>query len=381
MSYHKSLFDLSTLQKLAESSDLRKDIDASMRAQLRGGEPNIPRADIRVKDKDTRSEVEQKSTRNKNLLAQTLRKHLASKGEQVSHKAEGRDTDQYARREEGRGVGQRRSESEHTKVSPNSYSHQSSYSFEKTSAVQPQNKRRLRNMRADKSTAIQYKEIIASDPIVITTSLDDLPMIPFPDNAGSEVEQELMTIQNTMDSAPLLDDTMEAVDDDPMELFIRACNALGVPADEEIAPLLVEDLRRIALTLKYVHQRPRPVEIAPYHGYHIVPDYLDSYADTPSYPSMAAMIGYGLSNLYSQLYPNFRDEFYNVGDTIAVQQIQSGQHFPSDTHYAKVVADTVLTKDNEKKASWESTHSPPTSETSHKDTQPPRTVRRILVRK
>ena len=381
MSYHKSLFDLSTLQKLAESSDLRKDIDASIRAQLREGESNLRGVSLRVRDKESQSEIEQKSKKNKEVLAQTLRKHLAQRGEEVSHKTEGRDLDQYARREEGRGVGQSRSESEHTKVSPNSYTHHSSYRFEKTSAVQPQNRRRLRNMRADKETALQYRDIIAADPVVITTSLDDLPMMPFPDNAGQEVEQELRTIQSTMKGAPLLDDTMEAVEDDPMELFIRACDALGVPVDEEIAPLLVEDLRRIALTLKYVHRRPRPVEIAPYHGYHIVPDYLDSYADTPSYPSMAAVIGYGLSNLYSQLYPNFRDEFYNVGDTIAVQQIQSGQHFPSDTQYAKVVADTVLTEKNEKKASWESTHSPPTSEISHNDTQPPRTVRRILVRK
>ena len=357
MSYHDRLFKLATLRKIADNVD--KDTARVLKKQLDKGEPHISNnKGVELKEPSTGSEVEFNFTPRKKLSAEVLKKIKARRGESESHRVVGKDSDQYSRREVGVGPGQSRKEHEHIKTSPTSFSSQKSFSFEKVSAVQSQNKRRLRNMKADKSTISRYREVIASDPLIVGQNINKIPMVSFPPNTSAEVEQELQKIEETMETEPLLDSTMEAVDEDPMELFTRACNALGVPVDEDIAPLLVQDLKRIALTLKYVHLRPRPVEVAPYHGYFIKPEYNDSYSDTPSYPSLHAMIGYGLSNFYANLYPEFADQFYGVADQIAVQRIQAGQHFPSDTSYAKLVADTLLQEEppqkqkQKKEAEW-----------------------------
>jgi membrane-associated phospholipid phosphatase len=135
---------------------------------------------------------------------------------------------------------------------------------------------------------------------------------------------------------------MDLADEEPLELFKRACHALQVPVDDETVVQLVHDLRRIAITLKYVHLRPRPQEIAPYHGHVITLEQPDPYDDTPAYPSVHATIGYGLANMYAEMYPQHAQEFYQVGDTVALQRIQSGRHFPSDNEYAKMIADLIL---------------------------------------
>ena len=147
-----------------------------------------------------------------------------------------------------------------------------------------------------------------------------------------------------MDETPLTEDTMELADEEPIELFKRACAALGVEVDDEIAPLLVQDLRRIAVILKYVHLRPRPFELAPYHGIGLTPSNFDPLGVTPSYPSVHSTIGYGLANFYADTYPEHAEDFMRVGDIIALQRIQAGQHYPSDNQYAKVIADTLFSR-------------------------------------
>lgn len=341
MSDRNSLFSNNTLRKLA-SSNVNKDTLSLLKKQLKKGATSIKKPEVSVIDTRDGSEAQEDISSRKRIRASLLRGMSARPGEHTSHKVQGKDSDQYSRREYGVGERQRRSEHEHKKVTPNSVTHSSSYEFSKVAAVAPQNKRRLKNMKADIDALPQYRALIAEEPVVLGADLNEIPMIAFPSNESMQVEMELRTIQDTMDNEPLLEDIMDLADEEPMELFVRACNALGVPVDEEIAPLLVQDLRRIAITLKYVHRRPRPVEIAPYHGYNVNPTHIDPYADTPSYPSVHALIGYGLANFYSEMYPQFEDNFYQVGDTIAIQRIQSGQHFPSDTEYSKVIADTLL---------------------------------------
>jgi hypothetical protein len=152
----------------------------------------------------------------------------------------------------------------------------------------------------------------------------------------------LDVIEDTQATQPLTESVMDLAAEEPTELFKRACHALGVPVDDHTAPMLIQDLRRIALSLKYVHLRPRPHEIAPYHNRYVILEQPDPYDDTPSYPSVQATIGYGLANMYAEMYPQFNDEFMNVGDVVALQRVQSGRHFPSDNEYAKMIADFIL---------------------------------------
>tara|TARA_B100000214_G_scaffold366226_1_gene334919 strand:+ start:1275 stop:2345 length:1071 start_codon:yes stop_codon:yes gene_type:complete len=339
MSYPDNPFDINMLIKLA-GGNLSAEASRVMARQVREDSPGIKRPTASAASTGAEAEVSLK--KKKALIAQILRDRMAKNTEHTSHKVEGTDSDEYSRKELGVGRGERRKESEHYKKSPHGYSHQQSFSQVKIAAKTSPVTRRIRGLKARKIIPDEYRGAITSEAIIVGGNIDEIPMVPYPKNDSPEAIRELHTISHIIDEEPLTEDTMELADEEPMELFKRACHALGVEVDDQIAPLLVQDLRRVAIILKYVHLRPRPYELAPYHGIGLTPSHVDNLGVTPSYPSVHSTIGYGLANFYADAYPEYANEFYNVGDTIALQRVQSGQHYPSDNSYAKVVADTLL---------------------------------------
>jgi hypothetical protein len=305
--------------------------------QLKTDEPDVDGIELRGRGKD---QVEEGGTRNRLMRALRLGPTSSAKGDVRTHALEGVDDNERVRRAAAYGPKQARQSAEHKAVSPNSYSESSSYSSVKVAATREDKK--LDAITADASTVQNYQGIFASLPKVLNMRVDDLPDVPFPANSSEETTRELVVIKDTMDNAPLTESVMDTADEEPLELFKRACDALGVPVDDEIAPMLVDDLRKIALELKYRYMRPRPYAIAPYHDVAIVMEDTHPYDDTPSYPSVNALIGYGLAELYAGLYPSASDQFFNVADTVAVQRIQSGRHYPSDNEYARIIAKVLM---------------------------------------
>ena len=263
-------------------------------------------------------------------------------GHDRTHVVRGADRDENSERAVAFGNKSAESSNKYRKSTPNSTMESQSFSSVKVAAVEGRQRRKVRAIRADKSTVSNYIEVINASPVLLDVPISEMPMVEYPSNESDEVARELDIIIEAQDTAPLTDSVMDLADEEPLELFRRACHAVGVPVDEETAEMLVQDLRRIAVTLKYTHLRPRPSEIAPYHNRHVVLQDFDPYDDTPSYPSVHATIGYGLANLYASMYPDYAEQFYTVGDTIALQRIQSGRHFPSDNEYAKTIANLLL---------------------------------------
>lgn len=369
MDYHNKLFSLSTLKKLAQK-DLDKKTERIINRQELEDTPGIQSPVLKSVGKDIEKEFSKNLSNKERILAEIRRRKKAKVGEHTSHKVEGRDRDEYSRKELGLGIGSKRKEEEHYEQMPNGYSHQQSFSSIKIASPDKAILRKIRSLKARKNIPEEYKGVIQSDALIIGNNINDIPMVAYPNNDSPEVVSELNTISVTIDETPLTEDTMELADEEPLELFKRACHALGVEVDNEIVPLLVQDLRRIAVILKYVHLRPRPFEVAPYHGIALTPSNFDPLGVTPSYPSVHSTIGYGLANFYADTYPEHAHAFMNVGDTIALQRIQSGQHFPSDNQYAKLIADTLFNKVGE-----------PPKQKEKKKSKPKSSKRRIKILK
>lgn len=320
------------------SKDVHLKTLRNIRRQVSTDEPDVDGVEVNVGS----DQAEIKRSKERLMKAIRLGARSSKPGHTRTHVVYGKDADQSSRRHVGAGPKSREESASHQKVGPGSYMSEDSFSSVKVASVAKDERRKVRNIKADRDTAKEYRHIIAAPPAMIAVPIESLPMHPFPPNDGEEVARELATIVEAQETAPLMDDVMDLADEEPLELFKRACHALQVPVDDETAGLLVQDLRRIALTLKYVHLRPRPAEIAPYHGRVILLETPDPYDDTPSYPSVHSTIGYGLANMYAGMYPDYAEEFYQVGDTIALQRVQSGRHYPSDNEYAKILADLIL---------------------------------------
>jgi hypothetical protein len=310
----------------------------NIRKQIRTDEPDVGSRGVEI----GQDEVERKDTKARLMEAIRLGPTSSKPGHERTHIVRGVDKDEDSERALAYGKNSSESANRYKKVTPNSSMESQSFSSVKVAAVQKQERRKVQAIRADKSSVMRYIDVINAPPVMLDVPIAEMPMLPYPSNDSEEVAKEIDIIIDAQDSAPLPDSVMDLADEEPMELFRRACHAVGVPVDEQTSEMLVQDLRRIALTLKYTHLRPRPVEIAPYHNRYVSVQDFDPYDDTPSYPSVHATIGYGLANMYATLYPDFAAEFYNVGDTIAMQRIQSGRHYPSDNEYARVIANLVL---------------------------------------
>lgn len=317
--------------------DMHRDTLLNMKRQVKSDEPDVGGRELNIEG----DQVEAKRTKDRLMTAIRLGPRSSKPEHSRTHSVSGSDRDQRSARRVAYGPKSAESASAHSKVAPNAYSAESSFSSVKVAAASP-DIRRLRGLKADKSTVARYRGIIASDPAMVDVPLDQIPMTPYPPNDSEEVAREIEIIAETQDTSPLTDSVMDLAHEEPLELFKRACHALHVPVEDETVELLVHDLRRIAVTLKYVHLRPRPQALAPYHGSVVVLSQPDPYDDTPSYPSVHATIGYGLANMFAEMHPQHAEEFYNVGDTVALQRVQSGRHFPSDNEYAKVIADLIL---------------------------------------
>ena len=310
----------------------------NIKKQVLTDEPDVGSRGVEIGD----DEVERKATKSRILEAIRLGEKSSKPGHKRTHVVRGVDRDEASKRSVAFGDKSAESSSKYKKMTPNLSEESQSFSSIKVASVPGKQRRKVRAIRADRSTVKNYADIINAPPVILDVPIDSMPMLEYPSNDSDEVANELDIIIEAQETAPLTDNVMSLADEEPMELFRRACHAVGVPVDEETSRMIVQDLRRIAVTLKYTHLRPRPSEIAPYHNRYVVLDSFDPYDDTPSYPSVHATIGYGLANLYASLYPDHAEEFYSVGDTIALQRVQSGRHYPSDNEYARTIANLIL---------------------------------------
>lgn len=182
--------------------------------------------------------------------------------------------------------------------------------------------------------APQFQGYISQKRTKITIPIKDLPQTPPPSDNSQEVGRELLQIKMHMEEAKLPESLMVLANDDPASIFFLACKKFNIASLEKQALEIKEDFNKIAFDLKYKFKRLRPWSLAPSHGITLNVDIPDS-ADTPSYPSGHAMMGYGLAEFYKSHYPEYSNQWDKIADIIQHSRLQAGVHFPSDIKYAK----------------------------------------------
>jgi hypothetical protein len=255
------------------------------------------------------------------------------------------------------GEGKRHGETYHAKQkrTPNSHSftETKTLSSVKVASIDIEDvANRLRALQHDPDTLQQYVEQIRRENKYLHVNPHELPMIPPPSNDSDVTKGEVNQILSTMEKEPLSERFVDRASEHVNNVFYDVCEALNLDPLEQVAEDIAQDILKIAMYMKYKFLRPRPYQLAPYFEGNIQSSDMAA-EESPSYPSGHSMMGFALSKLYAERYPEHADKFMDLGRKVGLSRIQAGVHYPSDVVYAKKLTDFIMGEDPkvEKKAS------------------------------
>ena len=102
---------------------------------------------------------------------------------------------------------------------------------------------------------------------------------------------------------------------------------------------LVEDSAILILRLKKAYNRPRPYQLAEYHGVELGynKEVQLTTAKTPSYPSGHTAQAYLAAEILAQDNPDHREALLEIAERVALARIKEGVHYPSDNEFSKAL--------------------------------------------
>jgi len=86
----------------------------------------------------------------------------------------------------------------------------------------------------------------------------------------------------------------------------------------------------IAFLLKILYNRARPYEYD--NSIDVLPT---AWSTEASYPSGHAFCGYAIANKYSKIFPERKDQLFELINNITEVRVKAGVHYPGDMQYAK----------------------------------------------
>ena len=169
--------------------------------------------------------------------------------------------------------------------------------------------------------------------------IDELPLIAPPANDSDETKDELKYLA----SLPKADDFDKSVDKNFNWLFSGYLDQM-VKGDK-ITKDDIEDyskkIKNIVIALKNHYNRPRPHQLADYHGIDLGDVYNSKTAKTASYPSGHTVQPFAIAKALSLKYPELKDGLYKIADDIAKSRLKMRVHYPSDYEYGKKLGDFI----------------------------------------
>ena len=200
---------------------------------------------------------------------------------------------------------------------------------------------RVRALQHDPDTLSNYVNQIRRENKYIKAGPRDLLLIPPPSNESEETKRDVEMILSTMEKEPLDPRFVDSASESVNSVFYGMCERLGLDPIDDIAEDIAQDVLKIAMYLKYKFLRPRPYQIAPYYDGDIQ-SMDESAEESPSYPSGHSMVGFALSKLYADQYPEHASAFTDLGRRVGLSRIQAGVHYPSDVQYAKALIEHLM---------------------------------------
>ena len=103
-----------------------------------------------------------------------------------------------------------------------------------------------------------------------------------------------------------------------------------LPEPPEEIDRIVNSQNNTILFLKYLINRPRPVQVNP-----SIRPLPSTTAATPSYPSGHSYQAFVVARHFSKKYPHLREQLYMIAEQCGQARIRAGLHYPSDHEISK----------------------------------------------
>ena len=196
---------------------------------------------------------------------------------------------------------------------------------------------------ADKFVSEQIKDIKYTDKPKtwkvsdnITIGWDDiLPDPPMNDSETTKKELAyLAKLTKSVNSAQL--DLIKLVDEEPNDLFHKTMRDLNIEFPQEIFKRSWDIIKPVIMNLKYIHNRPRPYQLASKYGLKIT--LRDSKtAQTPAYPSGHTSYTALSAYILAAKYPQFAEHFFDKIQSAGMARMLMGVHYPSDNEASMII--------------------------------------------
>lgn len=181
----------------------------------------------------------------------------------------------------------------------------------------------------DKVTYLKDKVSYDDEISILDIELDTI--LPSPTkNSSQKTKKELEFIAKMTKSRSRKElDLIYIVDNEPLDLFEDFLSERGFQFPKTVFINHYNVLEQYIYALKYYFNRARPEQIAPYYNIDIDVLYTDTH-QTPSYPSGHQMYAELAAYVASDVYPEYRKDFFRLSQYCGLARILQGVHYPSD---------------------------------------------------
>ena len=129
--------------------------------------------------------------------------------------------------------------------------------------------------------------------------------------------------------------------DDIEKVFEKVCKENNVEYPKKLVNNLIKSVVGIILDLKYIHNRPRPFQLAPHYNIKLGEKVLESMK-TPSYPSGHSVQGILVGKVLQTKLPINTDAFLEAGKRISYSRNLGRAHYPSDSRMGENIGDAMF---------------------------------------
>jgi hypothetical protein len=152
-----------------------------------------------------------------------------------------------------------------------------------------------------------------------------------------------MTVYNELQYLHDLPEDLQYVKehDDIPTVFEKVCIENNVEYPREFIQDIIHAAGAIVLDLKYIHNRPRPFQLASHYNIKLSANVLDSMK-TPSYPSGHSTQGILIGKILQTKLPINTDAFLEAGKRISYSRNIGRAHYPSDSRLGEDIGDAMF---------------------------------------
>jgi acid phosphatase (class A) len=184
---------------------------------------------------------------------------------------------------------------------------------------------------------VYLKDRIQYDDDLRTLDIDLKSIIPAPPkNSSSTTTRELVqTSKATLSRTNAEHDLVSIVDHEPLFLFYEFCKKKNIVFPTMKFFEAFNIIEQYSFALKYLYNRPRPEQLAPYHNLDINVIFTETH-HTPSYPSGHTIYSELAAHIVSEEYPEYKKDFFTISNYCGLARILQGVHYASDNEASKI---------------------------------------------